>query len=86
MNLYRSFSGDGYHVELETMVAEIPISTMRLRYDIGKGMKVHAAFLGYDRNGNIFLRSKNQLPKLVKKVIGRMMIGDVKFINKVSEI
>ena len=71
VRVHRVVSGFGTCIEMKTLDYCCPYSLVRITYNVGKGEKTHYSYIGYDKNGRMFIKTKNPIAKAAQKAITR---------------
>jgi hypothetical protein len=77
--------GEGY-VSLDTKLYCYPFSEVIVKYDIGNGMKLKYARVGYDNEGRLTMLTKNPIPKKAQRIIQNNLANINRFITKHSDL
>lgn len=81
ININSGLVGEGVTLFIETIEYAYPESRLILRYDVGKGEKIHYMFSGFTPKGQRYMRSKRPIADAAKKTIERLVADNIVFIS-----
>ena len=82
INVYSMIVRFGRLAEVETLSYCYPFSEVKIRYDVGKGIKIHHARVGYDNEGRLCMLTKNPIHKQAQDMISKELVSISRYLTK----
>lgn len=82
VNVSRMIVGYGKLAEIKTLAFCYPFSEVKVRYDVGNGIKIHHARVGYDNEGRLCMLTKNPIHKQAQELISNELVSISRYLTK----